>query len=1187
MRLILKAEQLGLFTGKTPVKSPGSRGGKGYRTKSGAWRYGEKRGQRMSVQRATKEELESLIAAASRGEGSDVGQFGARRLAILSHPHIHRVWQAYQKELRPNQHPYRLAREGGKWILEGEWDNPEMRRASRREFENASDAWHATWRTAAGTTLADHLSNALHVGAEKYEDELFKYGHRFGLRFVESEAMPEGLSAGQVYERASGERVEIVGAENGKVLVRPAGKKRARAVDVSPEAFTRMHMVDPSTLVKALRWLEGMLAKAEQLTLFGAPAGGGAGGGGSSVKKQQSKGRPQGEGAISQSGKTYLGVDKLGRPHWRAHEPVLPAKLQKKRSRTEEQVARMLAADSYEDAVEIGYDLGKEFVSADRAGKWKILREIGARSEQERVTLRSFLMNHGGGASLLADTIHSHWLDDSLSGREISEPFPVRWVSAPRLEWLKEKLTKLNRRAKRLGVAEIELSIGKPEVREIFESTDERGGVYRLALRPGESAPSSYRDTGRRVQFFPAQVIGEAPSLKGWTFVGSIEHGDEIGNIVNAASGKTVPKEYRKGEQKCDHCSTNRKRKKTFIVQHEDGTYKQIGKQCLGDFLGTNDPEKLVAAAEIFNDISQALNDEEGDSFWDVDSLQSDMYDMGKFLAMVAKDIRERGGFVSRAQEANDQEAFSTASTVLMWAAAKPNSKEAKEIADNPPTDVDKDLAKRSLAWAEQLYDELDADPNPPNEYLWNIAVLAKRGYLKLSKHAGFAASIVPAYLREKGKKAVAEKEKEESKHVGTVGKRQEWKNLTLEFKHAVEGMYGISVMHKFRDPDGNVLVWWSSSKSLLEGQSYSGRATVKAHDHYNGVAQTMLTRADFSMDPNWDDPDWRRERLNELYMDWWHHAAALSEHRRMLAEENDPKEQKKIKKWIKENEKVLGPGAGELDKLEAMQHADTPEENAKYAAERKAKLKELGVKMTKSILPDGSRLVITRQGHIFVVDQHNPVDFTIAGDGIIKATVRSFTRTGKNGESIPVKGHEREGGSGGDDAEGQRGGTDSGPESPNGNGGDGQQVPEDQKYVTVHTGDHTTPGHAVRMQKHPEKPGVWQVHPEDRDKVKDALGHKPSGDSDGQEEKGSGGFMLHFVTKDGVVVRASDTGGLEKYEGGEWVDCDMPIMEILSRARFVDEKTAMAQAEKGAKKEEKESEPKEEPSDGDEEEKE
>lgn len=183
--------------------------------------------------RVTRSELQSRMVIAQQG-APDSSDFDARRLAVLSHPHVHAVWQKYQQALHPGHTPYSLTYKDRKWVLAQDHKDPKMAALSRREFphEEPHHAWHAVWRTAPGTGVAVDLHNAALAGRKNYEDDLFTYAHRHGLHYVESTDMPEGIKVGQQYERPSGEIVEVDGAEDGQLLGHVVGTKKKTGLSV-------------------------------------------------------------------------------------------------------------------------------------------------------------------------------------------------------------------------------------------------------------------------------------------------------------------------------------------------------------------------------------------------------------------------------------------------------------------------------------------------------------------------------------------------------------------------------------------------------------------------------------------------------------------------------------------------------------------------------------------------------------------------------------------------------------------------------------------------------------------------------------------------------------------------------------------------------------------------------------------
>ena len=80
---------------------------------------------------------------------------------------------------------------------------------------------------------------------------------------------------------------------------------------------------------------------------------------------------------------------------------------------------------------------------------------------------------------------------------------------------------------------------------------------------------------------------------------------------------------------------------------------------------------------------------------------------------------------------------------------------------------------------------------------------------------------------------------------------------VTLEKEARYETQYGLMSLYKFKDVDGNILVWNTSTflcrRKVVDGCEYSVgieggetvtiKATIKAHSEYNGEKQTVITR--------------------------------------------------------------------------------------------------------------------------------------------------------------------------------------------------------------------------------------------------------------------------------------------------------------------------------------------------------
>lgn len=83
--------------------------------------------------------------------------------------------------------------------------------------------------------------------------------------------------------------------------------------------------------------------------------------------------------------------------------------------------------------------------------------------------------------------------------------------------------------------------------------------------------------------------------------------------------------------------------------------------------------------------------------------------------------------------------------------------------------------------------------------------------------------------------------DREGSQHIGVVGERREF-SIRCERVFEFEGQYGVTFINICRDADNNVIVY-KGSNGFERGWSYVVKASVKAHDERDGVAQTLIAR--------------------------------------------------------------------------------------------------------------------------------------------------------------------------------------------------------------------------------------------------------------------------------------------------------------------------------------------------------
>lgn len=81
------------------------------------------------------------------------------------------------------------------------------------------------------------------------------------------------------------------------------------------------------------------------------------------------------------------------------------------------------------------------------------------------------------------------------------------------------------------------------------------------------------------------------------------------------------------------------------------------------------------------------------------------------------------------------------------------------------------------------------------------------------------------------------------STYVGKIGDRIDL-TVVFEWYMVVDTHYGSMSINRFRDSDGNIYIWKTSSFfDAEEGTEINIRATVKEHSEFRGAKQTVITR--------------------------------------------------------------------------------------------------------------------------------------------------------------------------------------------------------------------------------------------------------------------------------------------------------------------------------------------------------
>ena len=338
--------------------------------------------------------------------------------------------------------------------------------------------------------------------------------------------------------------------------------------------------------------------------------------------------------------------------------------------------------------------------------------------------------------------------------------------------------------------------------------------------------PATFDRDGNQLfaAYYDIEVVGFAPVIPGWSFMGTIEH-TEAGNILRSVPGNEIPETFRTAKANCDHCKVYRSRKDTYVVKNEAGEVKQVGHNCVQDYLPGVTPEQLAFAAQWVKEIRELCSEgfEGGRSASGVE--------LTHFIAVAAEMVLTEG---YRAAAHPDGSTGKSALHNIQMAREWAKNESTRKLIVYPTARAHA-LAEEAIAWR-------TANKETPFEL--NQAIALENPIVPL-RNTGLVASVLFSYQRamdllkaKEIKVPVAP-----SSFFGEVKKRYDL-ILTLTKKLSFEGEMGTYYILLFKDEAGNVFKWGTGNGyNLYEGSQYKVRGTVKKHETYRDVNQTTLTR--------------------------------------------------------------------------------------------------------------------------------------------------------------------------------------------------------------------------------------------------------------------------------------------------------------------------------------------------------
>lgn len=363
---------------------------------------------------------------------------------------------------------------------------------------------------------------------------------------------------------------------------------------------------------------------------------------------------------------------------------------------------------------------------------------------------------------------------------------------------LEKRLASLNKKASKLGCAPITLTLTNETVL--------------LSYRINESTRS------HEFEHVYAVLNGSAPELPGFDLIAVIDH-TQAGSLLYRvpqkflSGGKIVSgvtsldlASYRDATPVCDHCNKIRSRNQTFLVHsHAADDVRQIGRTCLKDYTGGNDPEAIAKVLEYVNEWMRNARSSRG---------TTPVTKTKEILAYICNAIRTQG-YMKGVTKA------------VAWG----NMDDS--LVD--PSKADEDKAQAIIDWATAM--------TPSGEFMEDIkkvcvSELADRRTMGLLTYSPLA------YDKER---AIAAAPKGEVDFIGAIKERitRQFKVMKIISVNSIYSDDGTKPLYVLEDEYGNPAKWFASSWSDLEvDEEYTITATVKSHDdHPKFGKSTALTR--------------------------------------------------------------------------------------------------------------------------------------------------------------------------------------------------------------------------------------------------------------------------------------------------------------------------------------------------------
>jgi len=416
---------------------------------------------------------------------------------------------------------------------------------------------------------------------------------------------------------------------------------------------------------------------------------------------------------------------------------------------------------------------------------------------------------------------------------------------------------------------------------EEFEERLAKSGLRKGVHGYKNSRGDDFHKAKFRYDVIDLTIVDEVKPLEDWVILGTIDYKD---GILNPAPGKQIPNDLIPdklyGTSYCTHCNSNRLRNKIVFIQNEDdGKIIQVGGSCIKYYLGY-DYERILSLIETVSNLgkTEEVSDEYYGSFGG-DFIEPE-YSVKEIIKYYIYLVKSTKSHMSKKQAKAYNEKVpdggkykSSTSEHVNFMVVHVNEPPKKDRNDSgfdhekqmkkwneDVKEFDKNIKSVSDKEYKEIVDFVESKVKESN-FMFNVSNKIKEGYVKgkfINYIAGACSYFFSVKFTEEAKaKAKEQRDKENagaianSKHIGTVGEKTAFEELTIKKIRGFETDFGWSNVYNLEDKTGNVFVKFGTiNKKFVidggeveEGAVVSFTADVKKHGEFNNIKQTTLGR--------------------------------------------------------------------------------------------------------------------------------------------------------------------------------------------------------------------------------------------------------------------------------------------------------------------------------------------------------